>query len=83
MRAVPAIKDAYIPNMPQNNGLLLPRSITVTYSCLPGFELENPSDNTATCDYDFQSRKGAPEIDKSQIVTAIWTGYETIRCREG
>ena len=81
--AVPEVEDASIKGKPVHDGLMLPGNISVTYSCSPGFELEDPDNNAARCEYSFKNREGAPEGDKTQIVTAIWTGYEKIRCRKG
>lgn len=43
---------------------------TVAYSCVSGYELENPDNNIVECEYG----------NDDQIRTAFWTGQEKIRC---
>ena len=80
MRTVPVVKKASIKNMPEHDGLMLPGNTTVAYSCVSGYELENPDNNIARCEYEFKNRTGRPNGSDDQLVIAVWTGHEKIRC---
>ena len=79
----PMVKHANITKWPEANSPMLPGNTTVTYSCLPGYELENPNNTLAKCVYALKNRTGRPVDYKHQFVTAIWTGQESIRCNAG
>ena len=83
MRTVPEVKNAGNKSMPEHDGLMLPGNTTVAYSCASGYELENPDNNIAKCEYEFKDRTGRPNGSDDQFVIAVWTGQEKIRCIEG
>ena len=77
------VEHATITNMPPIDGLWVPGNVSVTYSCVPGFYLENPDNNAAECGYDFQNVTEDYAGNEVDLVTAIWTGQEKIRCLAG
>ena len=77
------VEHATITNMPPIDGLWVPGDVSVTYSCVPGFYLENPDNNAAECGYDFQNVTEDYAGNEVDLVTAIWTGQEKIRCMPG
>ena len=72
MSSVPTVKHANFTILPGHGGSMLPGRATVAYSCVSGYELENPDNNIVECEYgnDDQNR------------TAFWTGQEKIQCVE-
>ena len=82
MEKIPDVTDAVISNMPVSDGLMLPREVSVTYACNEGYELKSRS-NEARCEYNMQRRKGAPDGDNTQLVTAVWRGQDDIQCEKG
>ena len=77
MSAIPVVKHANITILPGRDGLKLPGNTTATYTCVSGYELENPDNNIAKCEYVFKN------LQNHQFRTAVWTGHEKIRCIEG
>ena len=69
--------------MSEHDSLMLPGNTTVAYSCAPGYELENQDNNIAKYEYEFKNRTGRPNGSNDQLVIAVWTGREKIRCNEG
>ena len=83
MKAVPAIPHAYARNPSNGGSLILPGNFSMIYSCMPGYELDNPKNNAATCEYQFKNRTGRKKGHRHQLVTPIWKNYEAIRCVKG
>lgn len=83
MWAVPVVEHAIIISKPEHDGLMLPGTVSVTYKCETGYELENPNNNAAECHYEINDREERPADDKAQVVKAIWTGQKSIRCKAG
>ena len=82
MSKTPNVSDAKPVSIPETEALLLPGNVSVTYVCNEGYELKS-SNNQASCEYDIQPREGAPAEDKEQLVTAVWRGWDDIRCEKG
>ena len=77
LSAVPVVKHANFTILPAHDGSKLPVNTTATYTCVSGYELENPDNNIAKCEYAFKN------LQNHQSRTAVWTGQEKIRCIEG
>ena len=77
------VEHATITNMPPSKALWVPGDVSVTYSCVPGFYLANPDNNAAECDYNIQNVTEDISGNEVDLVTAIWTGQEKIRCLAG
>ena len=60
MSAIPVVKHANITILPERDGLKLPGNTTAAYSCLSGYELENPDNNIAKCEYALENLAGRP-----------------------
>ena len=80
---VPAVQNGYATINSKNDGLMLPGNITAAYSCVPGYQLENPKKYISKCEYHFQNRAGRYKGDRNRLVKAIWKGQEAIRCGKG
>ena len=79
----PVVTNANITKWIDHDGKKLPDNTTVTYSCLPGYELENPNNNFARCVYELNDPTGSYVGNNHQFVTAIWRGQEKVHCVEG
>ena len=76
------VENAIITSMPSNESLWLPGYVSVIYSCVRGFYMENPDDNAAKCVYYFQKDR-RPHEYRPPVITAIWTGQNEIHCIAG
>ena len=85
MAAIPVVESAKhtIILKNQNDKLMLPNNVKVTYTCNEGYELATAGSNIATCEYDIKPREGAPDGDDAKIVTAVWRGQDNIQCVKG
>ena len=79
----PVVTHANITNWIDHDGQKLPGKTTVTYSCVPGYELENPNNNFSRCVYALKNLTGRSAGYNHQFVAAVWTGQEKIHCNEG
>ena len=75
MRTVPEVKNAGNKSMPEHDGLMLPGNTTVAYSCASGYELENPDNNIAKCEYEFKDRTGRSEEHTSELQSRETISY--------
>ena len=63
----------------REDGLILPGSITVTYTCKEGYKNKG-TQSMAQCVYHRQKRENDPD---NELVTTMWDGQQNVICEKG